>query len=81
MIDYINVHVSPAEDDTDPSHTNWKFSSMHFSNIMNAFVQDARNMMSSTKSYSTLQNYFSESEITTMQQFIDKLTSEKPAHT
>ena len=41
MIDYINVHVSPADDDTDPSHTNWTFGRMHFANIMNAFVQDA----------------------------------------
>lgn len=78
MIDYINVNVSPADDDLDPSHTNWSFSSMHFSNVMNAFVQDARDMMSSTKNYSVLQNHFSDAEITSMQQFIDKLAADMP---
>jgi len=76
MIDYINVHVSPDEDDDDPSHTNWKFSNMHFANVMNAFVQDARNMMSNTKNYSNLQNHFSDDEIVCIQQFLDKLSGE-----
>ena len=79
MIDYINVHVSPADDDLDPSHLNWKFGPMHFTNVMNAFVQDAKDMMSSTKNYSTLQNHFSEAEITVIQQFIDKLSADTPA--
>jgi len=79
MIDYINVNVSPSEDDTDPSHTNWKFSNMHFTSIMNAFVQDARNMMGNTKSYAKLQNHFSEEEITGIGAFIDKLSAEVTA--
>ncbi|MBT6179129.1 MAG: hypothetical protein HOI23_17935 [Deltaproteobacteria bacterium] len=79
MIDYINVNVSPSEDDTDPSHTNWKFSNMHFTSVMNAFVQDARNMMGNTKSYAKLQNHFSEEEITGIGSFIDKLSAEVTA--
>ena len=79
MIDYINVHVAPGDDDTDPSHTNWKFSNMHFTSIMNAFVQDAKDMMSDTKKYSKLQNHFSEDEISCMEQFIDKLAAEATA--
>lgn len=79
MIDYINVHVSPDDDDTDPSHTNWKFSNMHFTSIMNAFVQDARDMMSDTKKYAKLQNHFSEDEIACIEQFIDKLSAEATA--
>ena len=75
-IEYVNVHVSPDINDSDPSHATWRFTRLHFSNIMNAFVRDARIMLNDTHGYQRMQEYFSDDEIRDMQLFIDQLATE-----